>query len=645
MEDFGFEKMHSFKQKVKELKNKVTNSNSFNKIITKKKQFLDWVEVHPWKTLFIFYFVFVLIKSGITLIAVDPTVPYDEFTNIKMARSFFNNQNFYITGKPSSHYPPLYPIILSPSYIFNEVVTIFSAMRVINTVVSSLIIFPIFFLSKEFLDVKKSFFCSVLISLLPFNTAMTFWITNENLFIPLVAFFSYFLYKSLLEESYKWKIFCGIFLGLCFLTKYLTAALIVATIISFFFISKKQEDSIISKLFQGFKNSLITLVVSGIICLPWFIRNISFFGFSLTGIIGNTSEIKMASNKITAISDSIVGSSNSGFRYILDFIAQVIFHNGYLILGSGIVFFAIGIIFLFSKSMKIEKNKLFIFGSLSLIIAECLVVLTAWHDTGITWKLNGRYVDATIPLIMILGFVILIKCKLQKRQSIITMIAMIPFLLTLIMVEKLIGRCSLSISHIQAFKGISPYSKFFNINNPAITFVSKNIEIFLIILIITITIIFILLLVKKSKKCIIYLVTILVIINTSFALGSSIVSQNFLTKSDIHELGSWMDKNFDDNGSIVLIDVMSINKGNLRHYLGSWINRPLTYNVLNNLSSHNNIYYILSAYNQTDLRNNNYTFVYENYTLIHEKTVSEPLGNFLPGKETWETNVYIYSRV
>ena len=71
-----------------------------------------------WKKLLIIYLVFVFIKVILAYFIPAPSAFSDDYIYIKMARSFFYFNNFAVHGIEEHHYLPLYPIILSISYLF-----------------------------------------------------------------------------------------------------------------------------------------------------------------------------------------------------------------------------------------------------------------------------------------------------------------------------------------------------------------------------------------------------------------------------------------------------------------------------------------------------------------------------------------------
>ncbi|MEJ2079431.1 MAG: hypothetical protein P8020_15325 [Acidobacteriota bacterium] len=85
----------------------------------------------------------------------------------------------------SFHYPPLYPLVLSAAFIFRT--HWYLAMLLINAVVSSTVIFPVWAISRRFLTTRQSWLVAAVILLLPYGFAYPPVLWSENLFIPLLC--------------------------------------------------------------------------------------------------------------------------------------------------------------------------------------------------------------------------------------------------------------------------------------------------------------------------------------------------------------------------------------------------------------------------------------------------------------------------
>jgi len=198
--------MHPSKQVKKNIKTRIQQNPNLQKIIYMKKQFLDWTITHPWKTLGICYVLLVLFIFSLAALFSKPVALADDFIYMKMARSFFYNQGFSIADVPTHKYPPLYSILLSPAYIFSGTGAIYSAMMFINALLYSTLIFPMYLLSKEFLDKRKSIMLSIIGTIVPVYFLRNLIVLSENLLFPLFIFTTFFLYKAVFEEGYKFKL-------------------------------------------------------------------------------------------------------------------------------------------------------------------------------------------------------------------------------------------------------------------------------------------------------------------------------------------------------------------------------------------------------------------------------------------------------
>ena len=309
--------------------------------------FFTWGKAHPLKALCISYFTIVVIKIILSQIYIDPTIGVDRYQYLKMAKSFWFNQVFIVNGEFTHKYPPLYPIAISPSFIFDVTIMITRMIRVINAFLSSLIQFPIFYIGKEFINKINSLKISIVISLIASSMLTVFFVMSENLYYPLFILTVLTLYLTVKNNfSIKFMILSGIFIGLCFLTRYTTIAMIPAVLIFFFFfeyIIKKKK--VISCGIHALKNWLFINVVAGIIIFPWLVRNGVHFGFTINGIIGYTNEIGAVTTKLqhftghTPSVGKICLLGIEGPPLIFNFLIEIILHNAYLILGSGILFF------------------------------------------------------------------------------------------------------------------------------------------------------------------------------------------------------------------------------------------------------------------------------------------------------------------
>ena len=347
------------------------------------------------KQLLIMFLTIFLIKFILSLLIKSPSIFGDEYGYAKMARSFFYLGQISVHNIPSSFYPPLYPIILSISYLFKNMNLVYISFKFLNSILSTLILIPAYLLAREFFSEKKSLLISLIIGIFPANFSIVPYIMSENLFYPLFLFSIYFIYKSFTNNELKWDILSGLFIGLTVLTKVSGLVLVLSTIIIFLYkIYKKQFNEIKKKPFAA-AMFIITI-------LPWAIRNKIVFNaniFSTKILIGGYSK---------AINSNAIFNLPGFFTWILLYLS-------FLVLASGIVYFIFNIhLISYRKEIK-DKKLIFILLSLITIILE--IILNAYLAAGsiskgypsiipwITGRPIGRYIDVVLPLIILNGFI------------------------------------------------------------------------------------------------------------------------------------------------------------------------------------------------------------------------------------------------
>ena len=640
-------KIYSYKLNfIKKILTKSRKSKFFKGFKKRNTGFFIWANTHPFKALLIFYFIFVILKIIITQISVDLTTGSgDSFLYLKMGRSFFLEQNFMVAGEPAHKYPPLYSIIISPSFLFSNMLDVYRAVLIINAFVSSLIIFPAFLISKRFLNTKNSILVAIIVSLLAGSFVFTFRALSENLYYPLLLLTVYVLFRSIEEKSYKWQIFSGVLVGLCFLTRYSSVALILGSLFAFILIELyRNKKAYIKSILYGFKNWFIISIIAGITAAPWLLRNAFHFGYSLPGVLGYTGEVTGSINKLGSlasgqpvkITQTVTGQPtlidqtvHPTINFIVSYTTQIILHNGFLILGSGVIFFIFALLLLF-KSKKEQNQKLFFFGLLIFIIAEFYVLLTAWHHFGQYWRLMGRYSEPVIPLVIIFGTVGLIKLKTNSKVLIAMLLSIIPLSFLVFLEGRGMGAL-LSIANIVSIKRFSEYSSVLNIDG---SFISQNASLFTFLALLIIVLFFFwLVYIKASKKSIAFFAVLLILSSTAISSAAYIVANSHTSDSTISEVGRFLNDEVSGTNKVVAFDknlTKEINR-RLLNTLGCWTNAPMIIKDLSeeNLSFSENTNYIISLEKL-------------NYHLTFNTSISDPLGEVLSWKPDRTVELYIY---
>lgn len=195
---------------------------------------------------------------------------------------------FRLEAINSAHYPPFYPLMLSPAFFSKD--HWYDWMLYINAFLSSLVLIPVWMISLRFLPKSASFFTVLLAGFSSFHIHYPARILSENLHVPLFAF-SLLLLLSTGEGQRTRKliinILFGIVMALGYLTKYLYLGAVPVLIFLWwikplFYDNPEEGRDVASSRLPNF-----IAVVAGFIVtyLPWLIY-VQYSGFALAQGLG-----------------------------------------------------------------------------------------------------------------------------------------------------------------------------------------------------------------------------------------------------------------------------------------------------------------------------------------------------------------------
>jgi hypothetical protein len=340
---------------------------------------MKWV-----KRLILWYILFVAVKTLLSYLVFAPSSFSDGYIYAKMARGIF----YLFDPKTGVNNPPLYPLFLSLSYVFKDMTLVYTAMKFLNSLLSSLIIFPAWFLAKEFFTKKVSLKLAILISLIPPIFAFAPLIMSENLYFPLFLSSFYFIYRSFTTPHYKWDVLSGIFLGFSLLSRVISVALVAGLLALIFFNYFHRNHT------SQFKRKLVLFMFLILILSTLILNNFLLNGFDFSVLLG-----KYSDQATFVLKES----------YPFERVIPTFFINlGYAILSL------LGIYFLSSLTLfrDYKKNyKLFILGTLTFSTFLAFMAIKVNHGIGIPaflfdWiggQVIGRYLAAIFPMFFILG--------------------------------------------------------------------------------------------------------------------------------------------------------------------------------------------------------------------------------------------------
>lgn len=355
---------------------------------------------------FFIYLFIVAIKVLLSPLIKSPGIFGDEAVYFWMAKAPLTN-HVYI----KLSYPPLYPISISLSHIlFDTVHSSFLATKVINSFLSTTVIFPTYYLANLFLKRRESLFVSFLSTIIPLAFIGTFFIVSENLFYPIFILSVYLIIKSEIDNSIKYTILSGVVISLAILTRPLGLILIVGYLFLLFLKIIYREN--ISRYKYVFIPISITLV-------PYFVYKIlkySYYDFYQNILFGQ------------CITEQIKGMI-IGIYPFFNVLRMFISHFDYLTLASGIFFMVFSISLLYSILQKRKRDKLTTFTLFSWV-----TIFTTLSVSSIFLLIDiiiiSRYVFFVLPLLFIMGLKF-ISTYISKRESIVigSMSLVVPLML------------------------------------------------------------------------------------------------------------------------------------------------------------------------------------------------------------------------
>lgn len=460
------------------------------------------------KKIIYLFFIIVLLKILLSSFILPVLGFADSLNYLNQAKAFYSTHSLTEISK-AGIYPPLYSIIISPAFVFNDMNLVQFAIKIINAMISTLIIIPSYLLAKEFFNKKKSTLISLMITIIPSTFSFYGYTMSENLFFPLFMTTIYFLYLALKENKNSYYILAGSLTGLCYLTR--ATGITLAVTLPIVILLKRKNIKQVSIALGSF---ILTI-------LPWIGTRILIYGFNLKAIFGQyTVSINEASN-IGHISPKII---------------WLLFYTNYLFLATGIIA-TVAIISLIKDYKKLNQNQKNII-QIFIPLAIFTLIIAANHSGACSkyedCRLIGRYVSPLEPLILLIG----LQCKKIDKKILISSSVIISLIIPFML-----------------------FDKFFPINNSAIaqigiiSFIFEKLNIFPLILatIIIIALIFTLsYLLYKSKKIFKILIIYFIIISL---INITIISYDSKFRWEDQEgiaLGKWINKNIPTNSKILI---------------------------------------------------------------------------------------------
>jgi len=342
----------------------------------------------------------VLLKALLSLKFQSPWFLPDEVAYSKMAADLFGSVYSY------SSLPPGYPFFLSIAYRSSgDMMVVYHSMLLINSFISSVIIFPSYFILNKYCSKDFSFMGAITIAALPSLTLYTFLIMSENLFVPLFVFSIWFLLEAYETKKPFWIVLAISSVFLLFFTKHTGIFMLAAMAFSliYYLLFAKPSGDVRQKVLS--KRTYIIFIVL-------FISSLALFGLVLTGS-DRIAYFNWFYDRAKADGQmflNLFGNVNS----LKDYLVLLQNEIGYLIMASYFIFFCLVVksfseLFFasgwFTSLGKERMQALKSVGIYYLLSSVILILTTTMSVYNEGRELVGRYIDPIIPGLFLFGLV------------------------------------------------------------------------------------------------------------------------------------------------------------------------------------------------------------------------------------------------
>ena len=213
--------------------------------------------------LIIVFVTFVILKIVLlTPIVYDYSLYSDTLLYSQMAQQIHSG---FLSIVDLNHYPPFYPILISPLFSIDQR-HIYQNMIILNALVSTSAIFPIYFLARSFLSKRISLLFAIACMCYPSQLYYTSLFMSENIAYPLFFWALYFCFTNPPHKKWipAWDVLAGLSVGLLWLTRYMTLVIIPVYLLIWWI--KPEMDSGVTQL-QPAQNKIkrLLLVLSTLI--------------------------------------------------------------------------------------------------------------------------------------------------------------------------------------------------------------------------------------------------------------------------------------------------------------------------------------------------------------------------------------------
>ncbi len=289
----------------------------------------------------------------------------------------------------TTHYPPLYPLMLM--FTFSLRGYAFEGMKLLNALMASSLVFPVYFLGRRFLDRKTSLALIVLCSLIPFQFLMPIRLLSENLYLPLLMGVIYLIFTRPADQRFRlaWDGLTGFALGLLYLTRYISLALIPFLLLLWWLKPFHGAQGYFHLYPPKLQHLALILAVTGLTYLPWVLTGLAN-GLPLTQMLGF----------------GIAANTNPAQLTFANLVKWLLFYGAYYLLLAAPV---LNLLLLKGKrsARDGEESRWKLLVGVLLLAFGLAIVRHSWradYNLELPKRLMGRYVIYFVPLFLTSAF-------------------------------------------------------------------------------------------------------------------------------------------------------------------------------------------------------------------------------------------------
>jgi len=401
-----------------------------------------------------------LVKAVLSIRFQSPWLMPDEFTYGIAARDIFGTEHW---GLPLG-----YPLLISIAYLPSDnMFVVYHIMLVINSFLSSSIIFPAYFILYKYCNREFAFMGAITIATLPSLTLYTFLVVTENLFVPLFVFSIWFLLEAYETKKPIWIILAISSVIFLFYTRHTGIIMMASMMISFAYYATQVDK-------QRYSIKRMPNIFLAIIFLTIIAVSMGALGLILTGT--SNFYFKWFHNRIVSDGQIILNIFGDADN-LMHFMALMQNEIGYIIIASYFIFFFLAIslfcqmffastrgilhspLLKWYNSMEIKNRRSLKSVSVYFLISSAIIIpattVTTYREN---WEIIGRYIDPIVPGICLFGLIGLYQIYENKRRPNFRLSALLAAIFSLIFFFRFpfLTANIIAINYINVLKNLAP---------------------------------------------------------------------------------------------------------------------------------------------------------------------------------------------